>query len=94
MSKSNESKFEQAELDKIKDFQQRYVNVQMGFGQAEITRGRLDEQLINVDTFVDELREKLSEIQTEEKSFIEEVNTKYGDGVLDPETGIFTAKSE
>ena len=94
MPKSKEVKFSEEELTKIKDFQQRYINVQMGFGQAEITRTRLDEQFNNVDVFVDELRTKLSEIQTEERSFIEEVNKKYGDGVLDPESGVFTPSSE
>ena len=94
MPKSKEVKFSEEELTKIKDFQQRYINIQMGFGQAEITRTRLDEQFNNVDVFVDELRAKLSEIQTEERSFIEEVNKKYGDGVLDPESGVFTPNSE
>ena len=94
MPKSKEVKFSEEELTKIKDFQQRYINIQMGFGQAEITRTRLDEQFNNVDVFVDELRTKLSEIQTEERSFIEEVNKKYGDGVLDPESGVFTPSSE
>ena len=94
MPKSKEVKFSEEELTKIKDFQQRYINVQMGFGQAEITRTRLDEQFNNVDVFVDELRTKLSEIQTEERSFIEGVNKKYGDGVLDPESGVFTPSSE
>ena len=91
MAKQNsEIKFTQEELNSIKGFQQQYMEVQMGFGQAEITRSRLENQMENVDVFVGELRTKLVQIQEDEKTFITGVNEKYGDGSLDPETGVFT----
>jgi phosphopantetheine adenylyltransferase len=89
-TQNKEIKFVEKELEEIKEFQQRYVNVQMGFGQAEITRSRLEKQLENVDVFVEELRTTLVTIQEEEREFIENINKKYGDGVLNPETGVFT----
>ena len=89
-TKNGEIKFKKKELEEIKEFQQKYVNVQMGFGQSEITRSRLEKQLENVDIYVDELRTKLATIQEEEKEFIERINETYGDGVLNPETGVFT----
>ena len=83
-------KFTQEELDQISEFRQKYVDVQMGFGQAEITRTRLERQHENLDKFADGLRKQFDTIQEDEQKFIAEINEKYGDGVLDPDTGVFT----
>tara|TARA_Y100000310_G_scaffold278120_1_gene296369 strand:- start:607 stop:951 length:345 start_codon:yes stop_codon:yes gene_type:complete len=92
-NQNNEIKFNEEDLEKIKIFQQRYVEIQMGFGQAEINRARLESQLKSVDEFVDNLKQNLDSIQEEERTFIQDVNKKYGDGVLNPATGVFTPNS-
>ena len=89
MAKVDEVKFTDEELKTIKEFQNKYFNIQMGFGQAEITKSRLERQLDDIFKDTDKLRKSLLTAQDEEKAFIEEVNKKYGDGVLDPQTGIF-----
>tara|TARA_Y100000310_G_scaffold107247_1_gene105716 strand:+ start:456 stop:764 length:309 start_codon:yes stop_codon:yes gene_type:complete len=89
-SKNNEVKFTEEELESIKGFQQRYLDIQMGFGQVEINRNRLDEQYNSLEEGLEKLRENLTETQTEEREFIQNINKKYGDGVLDPTTGVFT----
>tara|TARA_Y100000034_G_scaffold41999_1_gene51550 strand:- start:247 stop:540 length:294 start_codon:yes stop_codon:yes gene_type:complete len=86
----SEVKFSEEELGKIKEFQQRYLDIQMGYGQVQITRSRLEQQFESLDEAHDKLNENLVNTQTEERSFIEEINKKYGDGVLNPETGVFT----
>ena len=86
-------KFTQEELDNIKDFQKQYMDVQMNFGQSEIIRLRLTTQLEDLDTHAISLEEDFKKIQQEEKTFIDGVNKKYGDGVLDPDTGVFTPKA-
>jgi len=90
MSTKEKIKFTQEELDQISEFRQKYVDVQMGFGQAEITRTRLERQHENLDKFADGLRKQFDTIQEDEQKFIAEINEKYGDGVLDPDTGVFT----
>jgi len=90
MSKKDEVKFTQDELDKIQEFQQRYLNIQMGFGQIEIMNMRLNTQMSDLDTAAENLRTDLVNTQEEERVFIEEVNKIYGPGVLNPETGVFT----
>lgn len=90
MPDNTEVKFTDKELETIKSFQQKYLDVQMGFGQAEMSRNRLDDQYENLETAMENLRKTLSEIQLEEKTFIDSINKKYGDGVLNPETGVFT----
>ena len=85
-----EIKFTEDELGKIQEFQQNYANIQLALGQAEVTRIRLDQQSVDVDTFAEGLKEQFADTQAEERKFIEEINEKYGPGVLDPETGVFT----
>ena len=86
-------KFDKEELEKINEFRQQYLDTQMGFGQVEITRTRLEKQFDNLEKFTDDLRKQFDTIQNDEQKFIEEINKKYGDGVLDPDTGVFTPNS-
>ena len=86
-------KFTQKDLDTINEFRQKYLDIQMGFGQAEITRTRLENQFDKLENFSEDLRKQFDTIQGDEQKFIAEVNKKYGDGVLDPETGVFTPNS-
>jgi septal ring factor EnvC (AmiA/AmiB activator) len=88
--KKDQVKFSKEELKKIKEFQQKYLDIQMGYGQVQITRSRLEQQFESLDEAHDKLNENLVNTQIEERSFIEEINKKYGDGVLNPETGMFT----
>ena len=41
-----------------------------------------------------ELNESFIKTQEEEKEFISKITEKYGDGVLNPETGIYNPKIE
>ena len=87
---NTEVKFTQEELDKIQSFQQQYGNLQLQFGQSHITQLRLTEQLNSIDEMINNLNTNLTTLQEEERDFITEINKKYGDGVLNPETGVFT----
>ena len=85
-----DTKFTQEEMDKIKEIQSSYVGVQQAFGQLEVNRIRLEQQLDSTQQASVDLREKFSEVQDNEQKFIEELNKKYGDGSLDLESGTFT----
>ena len=78
-----EVKFTEEELKNVQDIQKSYVNVQNQFGQLKMAQIRLDEQEV-------ELEEALKQIQTEEKKFLDGITSKYGQGTLNPETGVFT----
>jgi len=84
------TKFTSDEMDKIKEVQSSYVGVQQAFGQLEVNRIRLEQQLDATQQASVELRDRFSEVQKEEQKFIEELNEKYGDGSLDLESGTFT----
>ena len=81
-------KFTEEELKQVQDIQQSYANVQNQFGQLKMAQIRLDEQEV-------ELEESLKSIQDDEKKFLDGITNKYGQGSLNPETGVFTPeKSE
>ena len=78
-----EVKFTEDELKKIQNIQQNYQNVQNQFGNLKLSQIRLDEQEID-------LEKSLKNIQQEEQKFLEGITEKYGQGTLNPETGVFT----
>jgi len=78
-----EVKFTEEELKQVQNIQRSYQNVQNQFGQLKLTQIRLDEQEVD-------LEEALKSIQSEEKKFLDGITDKYGQGTLNPETGVFT----
>jgi len=83
-----EVKFTEDELKQVQSIQKSYANVQNQFGQLKLAQIRLDEQEV-------ELEESLTQIQQEEQKFLDGITKKYGQGSLNPETGVFTPnKSE
>ena len=78
-----EVKFTEEELKQVQNIRQSYINIQNQFGQLKLTQIRLDEQEI-------ELENSLKSIQDNENKFLDGITKKYGDGSLNPETGVFT----
>ena len=76
------NKFTEDELKQVQTIQQSYANVQNQFGQLKLAQIRLDEQEV-------ELEDALKQIQSEEKKFLDGITNKYGQGTLNPETGVF-----
>ena len=80
---SEEVKFTEEELKQVQNIQASYVNVQNQFGQLKMAQIRLDNQEIDLEN-------SLQKIKEEEKKFLDSITDKYGQGSLDPETGVFT----
>jgi len=78
-----EVKFNEEELTKVQNIQKSYVSVQNQFGQLKLAQIRLDNDEVT-------LEDALKSIQDEEKKFLDEITEKYGQGSLNPETGVFT----
>ena len=78
-----EVKFTEEELKQVQNIQTSYQNIQIQFGQLKLAQIRLDEQEI-------ELENSLKSIQEKEKTFLDSITDKYGQGSLNPETGVFT----
>ena len=78
-----EVKFTEDELKQVQDIQKTYTNVQNQFGQIKMAQIRLDEQEI-------ELENSLKSLQEKESKFLDGITDKYGQGSLNPKTGVFT----
>ena len=87
---SKDTKFSEEEVSKAKEIRQIYRDIQYTYGQIGIARLRLNQQLEGLDDVEGQLQEKFLETQKDEQGYIKGIQEKYGDGTLDPETGIFT----
>tara|TARA_Y100000361_G_C11125052_1_gene325414 strand:+ start:536 stop:814 length:279 start_codon:yes stop_codon:yes gene_type:complete len=83
-------KFTDEEMKTIQDIQKKYFDIQGELGRISITKIRLNQQLESLDDKEDSTQKDFVSVQEEEKNFIESINKKYGEGVLDPESGTFT----
>ena len=90
---SEEVKFTEEELNELKDIQQTYINIQVKLGQVGMSRIKLEQQLSSIDDTEISLREDFNKTTKEEQEFLDKVRKKYGDGELNPETGVFIKKS-
>ena len=87
-------KFSNEELEKIKKIQDDYLEIQNLFGQVALSRLKLDEQVKIINKQDNENKSKFEKIQKNEKQFLDEITKKYGDGTLNPDTGIFTPNKQ
>ena len=87
--KQNEVKFTQEELKQVQSIQKSYLNIQNQFGQITMAQIRLEEQENSLKKEHENLLESLKNIQSEEKKFLDGITEKYGQGTLNPETGVF-----
>ena len=87
-------KFSNEELEKIKKIQDDYLEIQNLFGQVSLSRLRLQEQIQLLDEKDEENKQKFYDVQKNEKQFLDEITKKYGDGTLNPDTGVFTPNKQ
>ena len=87
---SEEVKFTEEELTQVQNIQKSYSNVQNQFGQISVAQVRLEEQEHSLAKEHENLVKSLKKIQSDEQKFLNEITKKYGQGSLNPETGVFT----
>ena len=85
-------KFTEEEMKQINVLQQGYVNLQNTLGQLSVNKIRLNQQLNDLQKAETTIENQFVETQTAERTFVDEINKKYGDGNLDVSTGVFTPK--
>ena len=86
------TKFSEEEMKTVKEIQQRNVDVQHKLGQLSVAEIRLNQQLDALNITRTELNDTFIKTQKEETDFIKSITEKYGDGVLNPETGEYNKK--
>ena len=94
MPKDKDTKFSEDELKKVKDIQQNYIDIQHRLGQLSVAEIRLEQQIDAIEGQRKNLTSTFAKNQKDEKEFIASVTEKYGDGVLNPKTGIYSKSEE
>jgi len=87
---NKETKFSEEELKSLQDLQNSYQQKQLQFGQLEVQRLLVSQQLEQLDNAKTKLEVEYGEVQYTERKLVADLNEKYGPGNLDPATGVFT----
>jgi hypothetical protein len=87
-------KFSQEDMEQIKKMQNDYFAFSAELGQLEIEKKIVENRMKALEEVENEAWKKYEELRNQEQNMIQEFNTKYGDGVLDLESGTFQPKSE
>ena len=81
--------FDDNDIEKVKGLQSSYAITTAQIGQIEIELHLLNKRLDQVKQIREDLFTKYSDLQTEENDLVKSLNEKYGDGVLDLDSGKF-----
>ena len=85
-----DTKFSEKELKSLQDLQTSYQQKQLQFGQLEVQRLLVTQQLDSLDSAKAQLEVEYGEVQETERTLVQDLNKKYGPGNLDPASGVFT----
>lgn len=87
------SKLEKTDIDKIKEIQTKYLQIQQGIGQIRVSLLKLKQQEEVLIKTEGELNSEFITTQKEEQEFVRTLTDKYGNGTLDLENGLFIPNS-
>jgi hypothetical protein len=78
-------KFDALEIQELSAIREAYEQSTVALGQLEMQKRELakNEKRVN---------ERLSAIETQEKTFLDKIVAKYGEGTFDINTGVFTPR--
>jgi uncharacterized coiled-coil DUF342 family protein len=93
MAEAIEKDFMQEDVDVVKGLQKKYGTTTAQIGQIEVELHLLNERLEQLKKIRQDLFDRYEELRKEEEELIKTLNEKYGDGVLDLQSGKFIAES-
>lgn len=80
---TNSIKFTDEEMNTLRDIQKSYNDATLAFGNVYLQKKQLDELETGLNT-------EFQELKNRERTFMDGVVAKYGEGSVDPNTGLFT----
>ena len=89
-----EMKFTEEELQSLQTLQTNYQEKQAVLGQLAVQRILLEQQTEALEARVAEVEQEYQNVQQEERDLVATLNQKYGPGLLNPETGVFTPTNQ
>ena len=93
MAKSEPIKFTEDEVKSLQDLSTDYQQVFSDIGKNRINKLRLQKEIENQEQIELELETRFTALQETEQKLVKEFNDKYGDGELNPTTGVFKPNS-
>lgn len=84
-----EKEFAQEDIDSVKNLQRGYARTTAQIGQIEVELHLLTKRLEQMKEFREKLFSDYAGLQDEESNLVKTLNEKYGDGVLDLDSGKF-----
>lgn len=89
MTENTEKEFQAEDIQAVKDLQSKYATNTAQIGQVEVELHLLKRRLTQIEDIRTNLFATYDELQKQEKELVESLNQKYGDGVLDLDSGRF-----
>jgi DNA-binding transcriptional regulator GbsR (MarR family) len=86
-------KFTEEELKQITELQQSYAKITAELGQETLRHHVLTSELTEVEANIEASKQSYTATRNKEQELIDSLSKKYGDGVLDLDSGVFTPKS-
>jgi thymidylate kinase len=87
MSKEKVNQLEQEELDSLKSIQVKYNQVMSAVGHCRI-------QVLDLQNREDELLKQIEELKADEIKLMNDLQEKYGGGILDINEGTITTRED
>tara|TARA_Y100000593_G_C4298740_1_gene332176 strand:+ start:908 stop:1234 length:327 start_codon:yes stop_codon:yes gene_type:complete len=94
LNKDNNTKFTEEEMGKLKELQSNFWKIHSTFGQLTLAKIRLEQQIEDIDKLEETNRQNYFDHQSSEKDFVDSITKKYGEGTLDPSSGMFISNQE
>lgn len=94
MAENVEQEFQTDDIQSVKDLQARYATNTAQIGQVEVELHLLKRRLVQIEELRVSLFTTYDDLQKEEKELVEKLNQKYGDGVLDLDSGRFIPSTQ
>ena len=84
----------EGEMENLKEVMETYNQCAGAFGQVEVQKMNLNQQLDAVEEQRANVEEEWKSNQTKEANFSRKLTNKYGPGSINPETGEYTPQPE
>jgi chromosome segregation ATPase len=94
MSEEVGKEFEQTDIESVKELQSNYATTTAQIGQVEVELQLLEKRLADVKELRASLFSTYDELQKKEQELVRNLNEKYGDGVLDLDSGRFISSGQ
>ena len=84
----------EVEMENLKEIMETYNQCSGAFGQVEVQKMSLNQQLVAVEEQRSSVEEEWKANQSKEARFSSKLTNKYGPGSINPQTGEYTPQPE